>query len=152
MIMAEGERERDDEGKKNAKQGPVENTSDCVEGGWKRGEELREGSRVQNSGEECWEWESDGRASGKTARAGKEGERKMAQKRTGSASKKQNKNLFFFTPNCNKSGATGSFTATGCLLSAFWCIRGMPHRSLPSSQLLMIIYDGDYHVGKDALS
>lgn len=60
MNMAEGEqereRERDDEGKKNANQGPVENTSDCVEGGWKREEELREGSRVQNSGEECWEW------------------------------------------------------------------------------------------------
>lgn len=67
MNMAEGragESERDDEGKKNVKQGPVENTSDCVEGGWKREEELRERSRVQNSGEECWEWESDRRPRG----------------------------------------------------------------------------------------
>lgn len=51
--------------KKNANQGPVENTSDCVEGGWKREEELREGSRVQNSGEECREWESDRRLRGR---------------------------------------------------------------------------------------
>lgn len=85
MNMAEGragESERDDEGKKNVKQGPVENTSDCVEGGWKREEELRERSRVQNSGEECWEWESDRRPRGeKKASVGKEEERK----RTGSA-------------------------------------------------------------------
>lgn len=66
----------------------MENTSDRVEGGWKREEELREGSRVQNSGEECWEWESDRRPSGKEKPSGgKEKESKTVGKRTGNTSR-----------------------------------------------------------------